>query len=196
PSLHRLYSSEPPQTLADPTRPDLFYHLVSLPSSSSSAPPTQVYAVSFLSSSPPTPDSASVIGWLPAETEGAQEQDAGLNDFRENSKFRVVMHRAIQEAIREEADDVLKNGALQLQYGWMHIHGEYPFPPFESMHRRNIPALGRIGDPDDIIASVLVEDSKILPDTYQAMPSYRICTADGPTQLTEGLAQKLKTLLE
>lgn len=26
--------------------------------------------------------------------------------------------------------------------------------------QRNIPALGRIGDPDDIIASVLVEDSK------------------------------------
>jgi len=95
------------------------------------------------------------------------------------------MHRAIQEAIREEADDILKNGALQLQYGWMHIHDN-----------RNIPALGRVGDPDDIIASVLVEDSKILPDTYQAMPSYRICTADGPTQLTEGLAQKLKAMLE
>lgn len=26
---------------------------------------------------------------------------------------------------------------------------------------RNIPALGRIGDPDDIIASVLVEDGKV-----------------------------------
>ena len=26
---------------------------------------------------------------------------------------------------------------------------------------RNVPALGRIGDPDDIIASVLVEDSKV-----------------------------------
>jgi hypothetical protein len=26
---------------------------------------------------------------------------------------------------------------------------------------RNIPALGRIGDPDDILASVLVEDGKV-----------------------------------
>jgi len=26
---------------------------------------------------------------------------------------------------------------------------------------RNIPALGRVGDPDDIIGSVLVEDSRV-----------------------------------
>ena len=28
------------------------------------------------------------------------------------------------------------------------------------------------------------------------MPAYRICTADGVTQLTDGLAKKLKELLE
>ena len=44
--------------------------------------------------------------------------------------------------------------------------------------------------------SVLHALDKILPDTYQAMPSYRFCTADGPTQLTEGLAEKLKSVLE
>ena len=84
------------------------------------------------------------------------------------------------------------------------------------LDERNIPALNRVGDPDDIIASVLVEDSKvkiivscleastrvfmmdskILAETYQAMPAYRICTVDGVTQLTEGLAKKLKELLE
>jgi hypothetical protein len=37
---------------------------------------------------------------------------------------------------------------------------------------------------------------KILPDTYQPMPSYRLCTSDGPTLLTEGLAAKLKLVLE
>lgn len=83
---------------------------------------------------------------------------------------------------------------------------------------RNIPPLNRVGDPDDIIASVLVADSKvgtsfsqspshltestssnysqIQPNTYSAMPSYRICTADGVTHLTEGLAAKLKEVLE
>ena len=77
--------------------------------------------------------------------------------------------------------------------------------------QRNIPALGRIGDPDDIIATVLVENSKvrllallfassslhtkILPETYQPMPSYRICTSDGILQLTPGLADHLRRAL-
>ena len=30
-----------------------------------------------------------------------------------------------------------------------------------SLDNRNIPALGRIGDPDDIIASVRVEEGKV-----------------------------------
>lgn len=81
---------------------------------------------------------------------------------------------------------------------------------------RNIPPLNRVGDPDDILASVRVQDGKaglffnpvslssdpddaalqILAATYQAMPSYRVCTAHGVTQLTEGLASKLRGLLE
>ena len=28
------------------------------------------------------------------------------------------------------------------------------------------------------------------------MPSYRLCTSDGPTLLTEGLAARLKSMLE
>jgi len=37
---------------------------------------------------------------------------------------------------------------------------------------------------------------QILAETYQAMPSYRLCTAHGVTHLTEGLASKLRGLLE
>jgi hypothetical protein len=80
---------------------------------------------------------------------------------------------------------------------------------------RNIPPLNRIGDPDDILASVRVENGKvrfpspprshrlidgqflqIIAETYQAMPSYRLCTAHGVIQLTEGLASTLQSLLE
>ncbi|KAG8960402.1 hypothetical protein FRC03_006561 [Tulasnella sp. 419] len=61
---------------------------------------------------------------------------------------------------------------------------------------RNVPSLGRIGDPDDIIASVMVENGKIIPSTYQPMPSYRLCTGDGLTKLTEGLSKKLQKDLE
>lgn len=145
-----------------------------------------MYALSFLPTPPPSGRSRTIIGWLPAVAEGGNEDvEAGLNDFVENPKFRPLLHEAIQQTLREGADDVWTNSAIQLQQGWMHIHDN-----------RNIPALGRIGDPDDIIATVLVEDSKIQPDTYQAMPSYRLCTSDGPTQLTEGLATKLKNVLE
>lgn len=62
--------------------------------------------------------------------------------------------------------------------------------------QRNPPALSRIGDPDDIIASVLVENSRIQPDTYQPMPSYRVCTADGVLQLTPAMLQDLVQALE
>lgn len=56
--------------------------------------------------------------------------------------------------------------------------------------------MGRIGDPDDILATVLVEDSKIQPETYQPMPAYRLCTSDGVTHLSDGLAQRLREMLQ
>lgn len=170
-------------SFSDPSRPDLLYHLVDPPTPVSSSAPA--FALSFLSSPPPTSDSSTIIGWLPAESNhSSQGQEAGLNDFKENSKFRGLLHDSIKEGLTEEVDDIQINGALQLREGWMHIHDA-----------RNIPALGRIGDPDDILASVLVQDSKIIPETYQPMPSYRFCTADGVIQLTPGLMQKLHARL-
>ncbi|KAI8989112.1 hypothetical protein BD414DRAFT_439655 [Trametes punicea] len=190
PLLTRPYSStphpEPPesgravQSFPDPDRPDLFYHLFPAPTSISSSVP--VFALSFLSEPPPSVLSSAVVGWLPAHGEGGQ---AGLNDFVENERFREVLHEAVQSALRDGVDEVQKNGAIQTREGWMHIHDN-----------RNIPALGRIGDPDDIIASVRVENGEILAETYQPMPSYRLCTSDGVLQLTEGLAKRLVEVLQ
>lgn len=39
------------------------------------------------------------------------------------AKFRSVLHKAIKDGLTEEVDDIQINGALQLQEGWMHIHG-------------------------------------------------------------------------
>jgi len=72
-------------------------------------------------------------------------------------------------------DEVQANGARQLQEGWMHIHGASfatttlarlaLIPEFvvliHFLDERNIPPLGRIGDPDDIIASVRVHDGEV-----------------------------------
>lgn len=132
--------------------------------------------------------SRTIIGWLPAsngsENEG-KEEEAGLNDFVENAGFKELLHEAIQSGLKDGVDDIQKNGAIQVQQGWMHIHDE-----------RNIPALGRIGDPDDILGSVRVEEGVILAETYQPMPSYRLCTSDGIIHLTPGLAARLKERLE
>jgi len=151
---------------------------------------------------PNSPDSSTIIGWLPAGTSSNADEEAGLNDFKENrmsflpghiysncsrdpsAKFRQLLHGALQSGLEADVDDIQRNGALQMQQGWMHIHDD-----------RNIPSMGRIGDPDDIIASVLIEDGKIKSGTYQPMPSYRLCTTDGIIQLTQGLREHLRKCL-
>ena len=62
--------------------------------------------------------------------------------------------------------------------------------------QRNPPPLGRIPSPDDIIASVRVEDGVMLPETYEPMPSYRVCTADGVCLLSDGLAKSLEAVIK
>ncbi|KAF9647116.1 hypothetical protein BDM02DRAFT_3098675 [Thelephora ganbajun] len=172
-----------PRVLADPERPDLFYHLLEPPSVVSAT--NHMFGLSFLNTlKSKDVRSPRIIGYLPA-SEGGLAIEAGLNDFRENPGFREILHKAIRKGLEEGVDDVQANGARQLREGWMHIHDE-----------RNIPPLGRIGDPDDIIASVRVQDGKFLMETYQPMPAYRLCTSDGILKLTEGLAQKLRQVLE
>ncbi|KAF8323724.1 hypothetical protein DL93DRAFT_2027985, partial [Clavulina sp. PMI_390] len=171
----------PSQTsVEDPTRPGLFYHLVQ-----TSARP--VYAVSFLHLAPKSEQSKTVIGWLPATTETTSEssesaeEEAGLQDFVPNQPFLDILHTSIQKALEKGRDAVIVAEALNRESGWLHINDS-----------RNVPALGRIGDPDDIIGTVLVEDGKVVPSTYQRMPSYRVCTSDGVTQLSEGLDAELR----
>lgn len=69
--------------LADPERPDLFYHLFEAPSAVSAT--NHVFGLSFLKILKPGEDarSARIVGYLPA-TEGGHTIEAGLNDFREN----------------------------------------------------------------------------------------------------------------
>jgi hypothetical protein len=70
-------------SFADPNRIDLFYHLTPPPSPYSSSVPA--FALSFLSTPPLSGDSSTIIGWLPALSDG-QGGEAGLNDFKENCK--------------------------------------------------------------------------------------------------------------
>ncbi|PCH37364.1 hypothetical protein WOLCODRAFT_158090 [Wolfiporia cocos MD-104 SS10] len=153
-------------------------------------PPTSVsseipvYALSFLFKPPANVQSATVIGWLPAIADRSSDE-AGLNDFIGNVRFREVLHEAIQSALRDGLDEIQKNGMTQTQQRWMLIHGKPSFKFWPS----------HPSDPEDIIASVRVEEGMIMPEAYPPMPSYRFCTSDGVIQLTEGLAQKLREIL-
>ncbi|KAF8579075.1 hypothetical protein K439DRAFT_1654640 [Ramaria rubella] len=164
-------------TLVDPSRPSLFYHFLPAPNPLSTLFPA--YAVSLLDRPTKDPESPAVMGWLPASAnEGGLE--AGLGDFKENSKFLDVLHQVVHMAIEDGIDERLKNEALQLGEGWMHINDD-----------RNLPVMGRISTPDDIIASVRVQGAEIISQTYSPMPTYRICTTDGLTTLSEGLERRL-----
>jgi hypothetical protein len=55
---------------------------------------------------------------------------------------------------------------------------------------------GRIPEPEDIIGSVLVQGGELKEETYQAMPTYRLVTPEGPMKLSSFLLQKLREKLE
>ncbi|KAF8532051.1 hypothetical protein JB92DRAFT_2846529 [Gautieria morchelliformis] len=167
-----------PTTLVDPSRPSLFYHLLEAPTPISTDLPA--YAVSMLDRPPREAQSPAVMGWLPAAVSSEGGEEAGLRDFTENPKFLDVLHQVIQKAIEDGKDERLSAEAMQLGKGWMHVNDD-----------RNLPEMGRISRPDDIIASVRVEGGEILPKTYNPMPTYRICTTDGLTTLSKGLEQRL-----
>jgi hypothetical protein len=67
-------------SFSDPTRPDLYYHLLHPPNPLSKNQPA--FGLSFLPSAPQKAESPSIIGYLPAVAEEGGE--SGLNDFQEN----------------------------------------------------------------------------------------------------------------
>ncbi|CAE6468178.1 unnamed protein product [Rhizoctonia solani] len=132
-----------------------------------------VFALSFLNEKPSSQNSATVIGLV----QGGEDS----HSFQENRKLCIYL-----AALIEGVDQELGNDAVQRKEGWLHVH-DY----------RNFPEMGRVGDPDDILGSVLVQDGKIKGETYQRMPSYRTCTTDGPVKLSPSLHERLlKSLRE
>ncbi|KIJ47496.1 hypothetical protein M422DRAFT_163965 [Sphaerobolus stellatus SS14] len=176
---YRTYSTteSPPTTIQDPQKPSIYYHVLSAPNPLSNELPA--YAVSMLDQPPKDAYSPAIMGWLVAASPET-DQEAGIGDFKGNDKFLEVLHDVVRTVADERSDERLLAEAIQLGVGWMHINDD-----------RNLPELGRISSPDDIIGSVRVEDGVILPGTYNPMPTYRICTTDGLTTLSKGLEDRL-----
>jgi hypothetical protein len=83
---YRCYSSKQSAPITDPSRPELFYHILSPPTPIS--PSLPAYGLSFISTPPPSVDSSTIIGWLPAVSQD-EGQEASLNDFKENCESRL-----------------------------------------------------------------------------------------------------------
>jgi hypothetical protein len=72
----------------------------------------------------------------------------------------------VQAVLEDGSDDILMSAAMQTGEGWMHINGLSTFVFREHLYssftdERNLPPMGRISDPEDIIGSVRVEGGKV-----------------------------------
>lgn len=61
---------------------------------------------------------------------------------------------------------------------------------------RNIPPMGRVGEPEDMLASIFVENGKAVASTYEPLPSYRLVTQHGVLQLPEDVDKSVLKALE
>ncbi|WVQ69311.1 uncharacterized protein L199_007528 [Kwoniella botswanensis] len=168
----RQFSSTPtyrnanPPSSKDPSHPYLHYH-----------PNSTHLTLSFLPD-PPVKRSKTILGYLPLG-------DATLDDFREEPGFLDTLHSAIQSGLELGKSDSIKYEAESRPTdGWIHVTDE-----------RAIPPVGRIGETEDLIGSVYVQDGKIIASTYSPLPTYRIITPNGVLTLPKGLDEHLIDVL-
>ncbi|WWD00641.1 hypothetical protein V866_007576 [Kwoniella sp. B9012] len=151
----------------DPSHPYLHYH-----------PNSTHLTLSFLPD-PPVKRSKTILGYLPLG-------DATLDDFREEPGFLDTLHSAIQSGLELGKSDSIKYEAESRPTdGWIHVTDE-----------RAIPPVGRIGETEDLIGSVYVQDGKIIASTYSPLPTYRIITPNGVLTLPKGLDEHLIDVLK
>lgn len=116
-------------------------------------------------------DTGSIIGWTKSKDLPMDSLHIG---FRDNPE----MKKQIFEIIRRHAyrSPYLISMAETWQSGWMHI-----------ADGRSLAAFGRCPEPDDILATVLVQDGLMIPDSIQEIPTHRLLTVNGLFQLPADL---------
>ncbi|KAK8847447.1 hypothetical protein IAR55_005305 [Kwoniella newhampshirensis] len=152
----------------DPSHSYLHYH------------PTNTHTIlSFLPRPPALARSKTVLGYLPLG-------EATLDDFREEPEFRKVLDDAIKSGLEQgKSQSVTFEAETRPGDGWIHITDE-----------RAIPPAGRIGETEDLVGSVYVQDGKIVASTYSPLPTYRLVTTNGVLTLPRGLDEHLVRVLE
>lgn len=122
---------------------------------------------------------AAIFAW--ATSDDAQSLFCGSLD---QPAFLDFMQNCIRQS-RAELEYLLRSRARLQGDGWLHLVDE-----------RAPIAFGRAPDSDDIIGMCRVQDGCVLPETYEAMPSYRLISRLGifslPKPLFQILVQRLR----
>ncbi|KAK4701988.1 hypothetical protein P7C70_g4235, partial [Phenoliferia sp. Uapishka_3] len=176
-------------SLESPSYPSLYYHSLPTPPH-----PPNSYSLSFLPTPPPSLSfSPTTIGILSLNAvDRAQLKDGGEGagipellprNFEENKDFGMLLEEVLKEEMR--GDLWLGTAAKVRMDGYIHI-----------ADHRNPADPNRVPDPSDIIASVLVENGELLPESYSPSGTHRIVTMDGMMKLPDTLMKKFVESLE
>lgn len=81
-------------------------------------------------------------------------------------RFRKLLHASIKDGLRlGKAETVEFEAATRPSDGYIHITGEHSTmrarPKADNVDERAIPPAGRIGETEDLIGSVFVQDGKV-----------------------------------
>ncbi|BGP31694.1 hypothetical protein JCM10296v2_003468 [Rhodotorula toruloides] len=185
-STRRLFSSSSQSlSIASKLYPGLYYH--EHPSQPSS------YTLSYLPSPPPslrfsptTLGSLSPLSRPPSSFDAQPKADQGVppilpRTLSENPDFLKLVHEVIKANV--EGDLWLQTKAKSIGED-THIHIADERSPADA---------NRIGDPSDILGSVLVQSGKVVGSTYEPNHvAYRLVTEEGGLmRLPQGLQEKL-----
>ncbi|GJN88960.1 hypothetical protein Rhopal_001931-T1 [Rhodotorula paludigena] len=158
------------------------------------------YTLSYLQTPPPSlrfsPTTLGTLRPLPASPSsyssssfGAQshpEADAGLppitpRTLDENPDFLRLVHEIVQANI---ADDLWLQTQAKALSDDTHLHIGDERAPADA---------NRVPAPQDILASVLVQQGKVVPESYEPnRVAYRLVTEDGLMRLPHGLGEKVR----
>ncbi|KAG9293183.1 hypothetical protein G9A89_010520 [Geosiphon pyriformis] len=154
--------------IEDDTYKGLFYHPTS---------DLTHFALSFLSNPEKVARySVSAIGWVPFAELAPKPTP---QNFKENKEFIDLLHEVIEDHVAD-ADPTFKAQAKYQREGWLHVTDAREPVPW-----------GRIPFPENIFGVVKVTRGKIVPGTYQPMPTHRIVNASGIFVLSDPLQRKL-----
>ncbi|KLT43291.1 hypothetical protein CC85DRAFT_284636 [Cutaneotrichosporon oleaginosum] len=172
----RYNSSLAAGTTRDPSHPHLYYH--------ASPPPPAAPQSLILTFTPGRP--TEFLSFLPlGSTPVLPSGRPDLTAFQEHPYFRSVFNAAIRDALDKGGNKGLEyEAARRGSDGYITIKDE-----------RAVPDHDRTGPPEDIIGSVFVKDGKIVPSTYEPLPTYRLVTPTGVCRLPHGLDSHLMNML-